>query len=363
MTTAPSPYPITYILTDGELPQGLHLMQDGSVRGIVAYGNFYPAPEWQTASGRLLLTSELETIEPITLDCTPSAGATSVVYSLVPSPISGEVLPWGISLDWENGIISGTVADYLPPNEPSWLPEEEPVWVTSSGSIGTYNEQQIVSFTFVATPYEDNTIKYAIIDGNIPFGIFLNTSTGLLSGTLERLPFNEDNSDPLPEPIWITNNSIGNFLPYDNISITFDAISIDSTVETYAIIGGIVPFGITLNPSSGVLSGTLARFYTDFDPIINTITFGFNNGSTLINTTVGSTINYTIPATPKSGSTIDRYTAIEGLPFGLSVNATNGSITGTIDTINFIGDHIVSVVVSDTKNYLSKTTFKIVIGA
>ena len=363
MTTLPSPYPIKYSLINGELPEGLHLMQDGSVRGIVAYGNFYPAPEWQTASGRLLITNELETIDPIALDCTPTEGATSIVYSLVPSPISGEVLPWGLYLDWETGIISGTVADYLPPNEPSWLPEEEPIWVTPTGSIGTYNEQQTVSFTFNATPYEDNTIKYAIVEGNIPFGISLNTITGLLSGTLSRLPFNEDNSDPLPEPIWITNNSLGNFQTYDNVSISFQAVSLDSTIESYSIISGIIPFGLTLNPLTGEFSGTLARFYTDFDPIVNTIAFGFNNGETLINTTVGSVINYTIPVTPKAGSVVSRYIAIDGLPFGLSLNTNNGNITGTIDSKNIIGDHIVNIVVSDTKNYFSKTTFKIVIGA
>lgn len=338
-------------------------MQDGGIRGIVAYGNFYTPPEWQTPSGRLLITNELAPIDPIELDCVPTEGATSIVYSLVPSPISGEVLPWGISLDWATGIISGTAADYLPPNEPSWLPEEEPVWVTPSGSIGIYNEQQNVSFTFQATAYEDNVLKYAIVEGNIPFGISLNTSTGLISGTLSRLPFNENNSDPLPTPIWITGQTLGNFLPYDVVSITFEAVSIDSIIETYTIVSGMLPFGLSLNPQTGVFSGTIDRFYKDFDPIINTVTFGFANGATLINTTIGSTVSYAVPATPIAGTTIAKYTAISGLPFGLSVNATNGTITGIIDSTNIVGDHVVNIAVSDTKNYLSKTTFKIVIGA
>jgi hypothetical protein len=62
---------------------------------------------------------------------------------------------------------------------------DRPVWQTSSGSLGTFKEQTSISLTISATDDESNTITYSLASGSsLPSGISLNSSTGLISGTL-----------------------------------------------------------------------------------------------------------------------------------------------------------------------------------
>jgi hypothetical protein len=59
-----------------------------------------------------------------------------------------------------------------------------PVWQTAAGSLGTFNEQISISVSATATD-SDSTISYSLDSGStLPSGITLNTSTGLISGTL-----------------------------------------------------------------------------------------------------------------------------------------------------------------------------------
>jgi hypothetical protein len=62
-----------------------------------------------------------------------------------------------------------------------------PVWQTASGSLGTFNEQVSMSVSATATDSE-STISYALASGStLPSGITLNSSTGLISGTLPEI--------------------------------------------------------------------------------------------------------------------------------------------------------------------------------
>ena len=59
-----------------------------------------------------------------------------------------------------------------------------PVWQTVSGSLGTFNEQVAVSVSATATD-SDSTISYSLASGSsLPAGLTLNSSSGLISGTL-----------------------------------------------------------------------------------------------------------------------------------------------------------------------------------
>jgi hypothetical protein len=60
-----------------------------------------------------------------------------------------------------------------------------PVWQTAAGSLGTFNEQVSISVSATATDPESATITYALASGStLPSGISLNSSNGLISGTL-----------------------------------------------------------------------------------------------------------------------------------------------------------------------------------
>ena len=62
-----------------------------------------------------------------------------------------------------------------------------PVWQTASGSLGTFNE--FVSISVNATAIDsDSTISYALASGStLPSGVTLNSSTGVISGTLPAI--------------------------------------------------------------------------------------------------------------------------------------------------------------------------------
>ena len=65
-----------------------------------------------------------------------------------------------------------------------------PVWVTSSGSLGTFYEQVSISLSATATD-SDSTITYSLASGStLPSGVTLNSSTGLISGTLPNITTN-----------------------------------------------------------------------------------------------------------------------------------------------------------------------------
>jgi hypothetical protein len=69
---------------------------------------------------------------------------------------------------------------------------QSPVWVTASGSLGTFNEQVSITLSALsATDPESTTIVYAIANGSsLPSGLSLNSSTGVISGTLPNIMVN-----------------------------------------------------------------------------------------------------------------------------------------------------------------------------
>ena len=60
-----------------------------------------------------------------------------------------------------------------------------PVWQTASGSLGTFNEQVSITLSALSATDSDSTITYALASGStLPSGVTLNSSTGVISGTL-----------------------------------------------------------------------------------------------------------------------------------------------------------------------------------
>jgi len=63
---------------------------------------------------------------------------------------------------------------------------QSPAWQTASGSLGTFAEQVSITLSALsATDPESSTITYTLTSGSVlPSGITLNSSTGVISGTL-----------------------------------------------------------------------------------------------------------------------------------------------------------------------------------
>lgn len=161
-------------------------------------------------------------------------------------------------------------------------PHPDPIWDTPAGliTIGTYNEE-VAGITLVAhDPYE-LPVQYLINGGSLPPGLFLDPDTGIISGTYPILPEDQEfeftvsasNGDTgtlrtfsiyvagLPQvgaPIWTTPpGEIGEPYELSFFSKTLKAIDLEGDPITYIRVAGNIPPFLTLDPNTGVLSGTL----------------------------------------------------------------------------------------------------------
>jgi hypothetical protein len=63
-----------------------------------------------------------------------------------------------------------------------------PVWQTNSGTLGTFTEQVSITLSALSATDSDSTISYSIASGSaLPSGLTLNSSTGVISGTLPNV--------------------------------------------------------------------------------------------------------------------------------------------------------------------------------
>ena len=96
-----------------------------------------------------------------------------------------------------------------------------PVWVTSAGSLGSFNEQVSITLSALsATDSDSNTITYALASGStLPSGVTLNSSTGVISGTLPDISADttytftinaSDGTNIIPRTFSITSNYLVN---------------------------------------------------------------------------------------------------------------------------------------------------------
>ena len=166
-----------------------------------------------------------------------------------------------------------------------------PLWTTASGSLGTFNEMVSVSVSATATD-SDSTISYALASGStLPSGVTLNSSTGLISGTLPAISSNttytftinaSDGVNTIPRSFSIASSnainwstaagSLGTFYELSTINLPLSAVSPDSATVTYALAdGSSLPSGVSLNSSTGTISGTLPDITTN-----TTYTFTIN---------------------------------------------------------------------------------------
>lgn len=125
-----------------------------------------------------------------------------------------------------------------------------PVWVTSSGSLGTFAEQVTINLSALSATDSDSTVSYALASGSsLPSGVSLNSSTGVISGTLPN----------------ITSDTTYNFTinatdTVNTIPRSFSITSKAQILAEYLLVGGGGAGGTSHGPgggAGGVLSGTV----------------------------------------------------------------------------------------------------------
>lgn len=206
---------------------------------------------------------------------------------------------------------------------------DAPIWTTAAGSLGSFGEGSAVSIQLVATDEENSPLTYSISSGSLPSGLSLNSSTGVISGTIPTPSSNAtsnftisvtdgQNISPRIFSIstndiitWNTASNLGTISDVDAASYSLQLSASSSYAITYSLFSGSLPSGATLS-SSGLLSGTIASVsvQTTYNFTIRALTsFGYEDRA------------FTLIQSAKTGNQV-----VEALIVGGGAAGGNGNI-------------------------------------
>ena len=293
--------PFTYSIIAGALPPGLTL---NSTTGVISgtpttAGNFFYTAQVVDSVGAFYdLKCEIKIGQPITLACAKSTGQVGVAYSsslvatggVAPytfSIISGS-LPAGLTLNSSTGAITGTpttsgifnftaqVVDSTGSAAGTTTatcsiviapPAITLACATSTGQVGVAYSSALIA-TGGVPPY-----TFSIISGSLPAGLTLNSSTGAITGT----PTTSGTFNFTAQVVDSTNSSAGTTTANCSIVINPPTLTLVCPTNTgtvglayssaavatggvapytFAIASGSLPAGLTLNSSTGAITGT-----------------------------------------------------------------------------------------------------------
>ena len=406
--------PLTWGVISGGLPTGLILNSStGQIAGTAtATGTFdfmvrvtdaipqsdtqalsititAPTPPTITAPASLPPGTVTQTYPTTTL--TASGGTAPLIWDPVVSP----ALPNGLSWDAATHTISGTplngsqgttshtftVRDSTNPVLTGTrtyslnisLPAPPNITTTSTSLLPNGTVNAAYSRTLTATG-GTGALTWSIQSGTLPTGVTLNPSTGVISGTSSeantftftpQVTDSLSQTDSTPPSLSITINAAP--IP-PNITTISTSLLPNGTVNaaysrtltatggtgalTWSIQSGTLPTGVTLNPSTGVISGTSSAAgtftftpqvtdtlaLTDTTPPLLSITIDLPAPPNITTTTadllpnglVNGIVAYSRPLTATGGSGALTWSIASGtLPTGLTLSPTTGIISGT----------------------------------
>jgi hypothetical protein len=390
----------TWQLTAGTLPTGLTLTAStGLIAGTPSVAitatpltfkvtDSASTPQVATANLTLTIAPPLLTITTTSL----VSGQVGVAYSQTLAATGGTgaytwqltagTLPTGLTLNASSGLISGTpstpvsatpltfkVTDSGSPAQTATTTNLTltiaPATLTiTTASLASGQVNVTYSLTLAATG-GTGTYTWQLTAGTLPAGLSLNATTGLISGTpttqvtTTPLTFKVmDSGSPVqtasgnftltiaPALLTITTTSLPNGQALSAYSQTLAATG-GTGAYTWQLTAGTLPTGLTLNASSGLISGTPAV------PVTATLGFKVTDSGSPTPQTATATLTLTIAPAPltittaslPNGQALSAYSqtlAATGgtgaftwqltagtLPTGLALNASSGLISGT----------------------------------
>jgi hypothetical protein len=417
VTGGTSPY--TFTVTSGALPAGLTLdSTTGAITGTpttagpftfaVTVTDSTPGVHATTTTGNCGITIAPPTISAQCVSATTGTVGTSYSSSIVVTggkapytfAIASGALPPGLTLDTTSGAITGTPTTAGPFSFTVSVTDSTPgvhaTTTTSNCGITiappTISAQCVSATTgTVGTSYSSSIVvtggngpfTFALASGSLPPGLTLNTTTGVISGTPTTagpFSFTVSVTDSTPgvhattttancgitiapptisaQCVSATTGTVGS--PYSSsIGVTGG-----TGPFTFALASGSLPPGLTLNTTTGVISGTpttagpfsFTVSVTDSTPGVHATATTSNCGITIAppsmtarcvsatTGTVGSPYSSSIGVTGGTGP-FTFALASGSLPPGLTLNTTTGVISGTPTTA---GPFSFTVLVTDS---------------
>jgi Domain of unknown function (DUF4347)/Putative Ig domain/Bacterial Ig domain len=330
-------------------------------------------------------------------------------------------LPVGLSIDPITGVISGI----LPKNASSAGPYSVSV-TANDGQGGTVSTVFVITSTndapSIVTALANQTAtdnapisiatapSFADSNGDpltytatgLPLGLTIDLNTGVISGTIDHsasisgpytvtvtasdgkggltpqtFTFGVNNIAPVVTAV-VPNQNVHDGAPFSlTTAPNFKDGGVDSDTLNYSATG--LPVGLSIDPVTGVISGSLPKNASSVGPYSVSVTANDGQGGTvttiftitsvndapsittpLVNQTTNDGAPVSIATAPNFGDTNGdplTFTAT-GLPAGLSIDATNGVISGTINhSASVTGPYTVTVTASDGKGGLTPQTF------
>ncbi|HVS36138.1 MAG TPA: putative Ig domain-containing protein [Gemmataceae bacterium] len=288
-------------------------------------------------------------------------------------------LPAGLAISGATGVISGTIAQGADVGSP-YVVTVTAADATSSASE-TFNwtvthislanpgpqsgaDDQVVSLPLQGHDAYGGTLTFGAT--GLPPGLSISSGAGVISGTISATadqggPYTvtataTDGTHTTSQTFLWTATAVGVTSPGDQTSTEGDTISLPITAATgsgpLTYSAGGLPDGLSINPTTGVISGVIDPGDAESSPY--SVTVAASNGAAAFSQAftwnINSMVTLTAPAdqTNAEGDTVSlpvsasdpagtlSYSA-DGLPPGLSISSATGLISGTVaagDAVN-----------------------------